>query len=138
MIIVFMCALLYFLHLECNNIDYLFLQHGFNSPAYSTSDGVTTLVIYARKFRYPVVTEYPTLGWAEFLASFGGSIGFYIGGSILAFIHVPLYLLHMGVFYFRKWAGLCRNSAQPSQPIQVPPGRVTYSSTSNPTGISVY
>lgn len=49
--------------------------------------------IEVQKFSYQLVKESPTKNWETFLSEFGGLIGVWLGGSILAFIHIPIFIL---------------------------------------------
>lgn len=56
---------------------------------------LTELKIYIRDFTYSTVVEIVTKDWQSFMCEFGGNIGVWLGGSILACVHVPVYIFKM-------------------------------------------
>lgn len=55
-------------------------------------DNGTLLLMTVSDFVYPLMVEALTKDWQSIMNEFGGNIGLWLGGSILAIIHLPVFL----------------------------------------------
>ncbi len=60
---------------------------------YFGDQNATVLTVTVADFVYPLFVEYLIEDWQTILNAFGGNIGLWLGGSLLAIIHLPVFLV---------------------------------------------
>lgn len=63
-------------------------------------DQSTTLLLFSNVFSYSYIEESLIKDWNTFLNEFGGLVGLWLGGSLIAFVHIPMYLLKTVYLHF--------------------------------------
>lgn len=81
---------------DCDVRNFLFTSEN-NLNSYDTA-----AIIRIEKFVYPIMEENLSMTASDFLNQFGGSIGLWVGGSILAFLHCFTSLMRIVAFYLGR------------------------------------
>jgi len=77
-------------HSNCRHLKY-FIQ-SIEDRDCSNHANVTSIHLEVGDFAYIFAIEEPTTSWQNFLSDLGGIIGVWLGGSIIAFVHIPIHL----------------------------------------------
>lgn len=92
---------------DCQSKEYEFTQEtNASSPNCAeseifnfSSDSSTSLMLMANGFTYTLIEESVVKDWQTFLSEFGGLLGVWLGGSIMAFFHIPMFLIKTVYFW---------------------------------------
>lgn len=81
---------------ETQLISYSFQE---SLTSFAIWQNLTYLQMGVRKYAFPYVVEYETLGLKELVARFGGNLSLYLGASFIALIHIMLFLAKVPLEY---------------------------------------
>lgn len=76
---------------DCQYQQVVFLTD--SSYYYDIQNNATMFTMTVPDFVYPLLVESLTKDWQSFLNEFGGNIGLWLGGSLLAIIHLPVFII---------------------------------------------
>ncbi len=76
---------------DCEYQQVVFLTD--SSFYYAGNDTTTALTMTVSDFVYPLLEERLTEDWQSILNEFGGNIGLWLGGSVVAIIHLPVFMI---------------------------------------------
>lgn len=80
---------------ECLNLCPINCRHSkyfFQDTGVEANDIYSYIQLSVTDFAYLNIQEVPSTSWETFLSDFGGIIGVWLGGSIVGFVHIPVYL----------------------------------------------
>lgn len=86
---------------DCNYQQVTFLTNS-NEKSTSNNTNSTYLSISVADFIYPLFVENLSKDWQCLLNEFGGNIGLWLGGSLLAIIHLPFFLVKFFIGIIQK------------------------------------
>ena len=106
--------------LECDFIDFdytysssdfdiesFFLENYYEKPDESVDlksikKRIVSFYVYYSQLRYTEIKETPSMSLIDLLANIGGTIGLFIGISVLSFVEIVEFLMEIIIIYFEK------------------------------------
>ena len=105
--------------LECDFVDFDFTYSASDYDAYglytllngvkptndelnSFKNKVVSINVYFSELRYTEITETPSTSLIDLLANIGGTIGLFIGISVLSFVEIVEFLMEIIIIYYEK------------------------------------